>query len=443
MTWLIIAAIITILILFNALYVGAEFATVSSRKSRLAKMADEGNRFALMLTPIVDDPVRLDTYVAACQIGITISSLVLGFYGQRALTPIIAPLLSGLGAYSQTAAQSISATVALLFLTTLQVILGELVPKSIGIQYPERLAVLTALPMRWSIAVFRPLIWLFNGSGRLILDALDFDPATETHVHAPQEIIMLVEESRTGGLLDEQEQRLLNNTLRLRELVVRQVMIPRTQMLAAPADAGCEELLTMLADSRHSRLPLYEESVDDIVGIVHLKDLLCLHREPGTGEVRDAMRDIPFVPETLPVGETLALLQREHYHVAIVLDEFGGTAGMVTLEDLIEEIFGELQDEFDTEQPHVQALSSTRVLVRGDTLLADLNDRLDLSLYHEDVDTIGGLVLSETGHVPRVGDELDMDKLTVRVEKMARNRVAAVSFSLPAETVATWREQRE
>lgn len=443
MTLLVIAAIVTILIFFNALYVGAEFATVSARRSRLVQMAEDGNRLAQTLLPIVEDPVRLDTYVAACQIGITLSSLVLGFYGQAALTPLIGPLLADLGFYSEAAARSIAATSALLFLTTMQVILGELIPKSIGIQYPERLATVTALPMRWSMAVFRPLIWLFNGSGRLILKALNFEQKSEVHLHAPQEIIMLVEESQSGGLLDQEEQRLLKNTLRLRELAVRQVMIPRTQILAASADASVEELLQTLADSRHSRLPLYEESIDNVVGIVHLKDLLCLH-SVGTEElVRTAMREVPHIPETLSVGETFALLQREHYHVAIVLDEYGGTAGMITIEDLIEEIFGELQDEFDTEVPRIQPLGRSRVLVRGDTLLNDINDQLGLSLPEEDVDTIGGLVLSKTGHVPRVGEHIDVNGLQIRVDKMARNRVAAVSFAVPESVLDMFAEENE
>lgn len=442
MTGLILTAIITILILFNALYVGAEFATVSARRSRLAHLADEGNQFARLLVPIVEDPVRLDTYVAACQIGITLSSLVLGFYGQASLTPMIAPYLSALGPVAGATVHSIAATGALLFLTTLQVILGELVPKSIGVQYPERLAMVTVLPMRWSMTIFRPLIWLFNGSGRLLLQVMGLAPSTEKmHVHAPEEILMLVEESTTGGLLDEEEQRLLRNTLRLRELMVRQVMISRTQVLAAPVETPCDELLRTLADSHHSRLPLYEDTIDDIVGIVHLKDLLCLRREAGDHDVREAMRPLPYVPETLPVGEVFALLQREQYHVAVVLDEFGGTAGIVTLEDLIEEIFGELQDEFDVEPPQIQTLSADRVLVRGDTLLEELNTKLDLHVYSDAVDTIGGLMLSEAGHVPAVGEEITAGALTFRVEKMARNRVAAVSVTVPQRRLDEWKQE--
>lgn len=434
MTWLLALAIIAILIFFNALYVAAEFSTVSVRRSRLVKIAEEGNRIAQLLLPIVEDPRRLDTYVAACQIGITASSLTLGYYGQAALTPIIAPLVARLGDVSQTAIQSVVATGTLLFLTTLQVILGELVPKNIGVQYPERLALLTAVPMRWSMALFQPFIWLFNGSGQLILKILGLTPTTEhAHMHSPEEIKFLVEESTAGGLLDAEEERLLTNTLRLRKQIVRQVMIPRIQMLTAPADKPCDELLALLADSPFSRLPLYDESIDDIVGVVHLKDLLCLNRQTGQQDARLVMHTVPFVPATVSVDEVFTLLQRERHHVAIVLDEFGGTAGLVTIEDLVEEIFGELQDEFDVETPPIEVQSGHRVKVRGDMLISTLNEQLNLDLPTEGVDTIGGLVLSELGHVPTQGDEIEAGGITFRVEKMDGRGVTAVSLTVSPE----------
>lgn len=442
MTWILAFVVLAVLIFINAFYVAAEFSTVSARRSRLTHLASEGNRLARILVPIVRDPQKLDTYIAACQLGITASSLILGFYGQSQLTPVIAPYLADLGDLSVPAAISITATGVLLFLTTLQVVLGELLPKSIAIQYPERLALLTTLPMRWSITFFKPLIWFFNGSGRLILKLTGLTEGTDNiHIHSPQEIMMLFEESSAGGLLDEEERRLLRNSLEMRELAVRQVMIPRNRMLAAAVDQKCADLLEILADSPYSRLPLYEESIDNIVGIVHLKDLLCLRLQTGQHDVREAMRPVMFVPETTPVDEVFAMLQRKRYHIAVVLDEYGGTEGIVTLEDLIEEIFGELQDEFDIEaQPPIKILSKDKILIRGDMLIDELNEVLHLYLPSEEIDTIGGLALNELRHVPEEGERLRISDITLTVASMDGHGVASVSMEISPEQMERLKE---
>jgi len=435
MTWFIVFLVLTILIFFTALYVAAEFSIVSSRRSRLSRLASEGNRLARILVPIVRDSGKLDNYIAACQVGITLSSLMLGFYGQARLSPVLKPTVQNLGGFSSAAAQSISAVLILLFLTSLQVILGELLPKSVGIQYPERLALLTIIPMRWSIALFKPLIWIFNGSGQLILKLTGLSQQTDNiHIHSPQEIVMLFEESSAGGLLDVEERRLLKNSLHLRQLAVRQVMIPRNRILAASVDQDCSDLLELLADSPYSRLPLYQQSIDNIVGIVHLKDLLCLRLQTGDHNVREAMRPALFIPETLPVDEVFALLQRKRYHIAVVLDEYGGTAGIVALEDLIEEIFGEFQDEFDLEtRPPIRILSKDQILIRGDMLIEELNEILDLYLPSQNIDTIGGLVLNELGYVPEEGERLRVAGVSLTVASMDGNAVTAVSMEVTPE----------
>jgi CBS domain containing-hemolysin-like protein len=435
MTWFIVFLVLTILIFFTALYVAAEFSIVSSRRSRLSRLASEGNRLARILVPIVRDSGKLDNYIAACQVGITLSSLMLGFYGQARLSPVLKPTVQNLGGFSSAAAQSISAVLILLFLTSLQVILGELLPKSVGIQYPERLALLTIIPMRWSIALFRPLIWIFNGSGQLILKLTGLSQQTDNiHIHSPQEIVMLFEESSAGGLLDVEERRLLKNSLHLRQLAVRQVMIPRNRILAASVEQDCSDLLELLADSPYSRLPLYQQSIDNIVGIVHLKDLLCLRLQTGDHNVREAMRPALFIPETLPVDEVFALLQRKRYHIAVVLDEYGGTAGIVALEDLIEEIFGEFQDEFDLEtRPPIRILSKDQILIRGDMLIEELNEILDLYLPSQNIDTIGGLVLNELGYVPEEGERLRVAGVSLTVASMDGNAVTAVSMEVTPE----------
>ena len=429
---------IALMVFFNALYVAAEFATVSARKTRIDQMAGSGNRLAKMLLPFVKDNKTLDHYVAACQIGITISSLVLGAYGQNTVAVALAPLLSNLGNLAEPAALSISVTLVLIFLTILQVVLGELFPKSVALQYPERLALLTVIPMKWSLALFRPLIWLFNGSGDLTLKLLrvDHNPEGHTHLHSAEEIELLVTESHEGGLLHEQEQQLLRNAFRLRNLIARQVMVPRTRLVAAPVDSTVDELINAACKVGYSRIPLYQSTIDDIVGFVHIKDLFRL-RLKGEQRPTDVLRELIFVPETLPILEVWLRLNRNRQYIAMVFDEYGGIAGLITFEDVIEEIFGELQDEFDDELPLVSSDREGRIHLRGDLLVSDVNEYLNLELPVNEADTLGGLVFTELGHPPTIGDEVTVgvSGTTIRVEAIEDRGVSEISLSLPADAI--------
>jgi CBS domain containing-hemolysin-like protein len=431
-TLLIIIAVTATMILANALYVAAEFATVSARRHRISQQANAGNRLAQLLAPIMADTRRLDTYVAACQIGITASSLVLGFYGQSAIATAIAPLLSRLGGMQELAAQSLAATAVLILLTILQVVLGELVPKSVALRYPERLALLTVVPVRWSMALFRPLIALFNGTGTLILRLLRVPPAGHhIHVHAPEEIELLVAESAKGGLLEPDERRLLRNAFRIGELTAADVMVPRTQLVAASLDTPLPALLDLTITTAYTRIPLYRSSIDEIAGIVHLKDLFHLHIE-GRDDVASIVRPIPFVPETQPAVDIWNRLRQESSYVAIVFDEHGGTAGMITIEDLIEEIVGELQDEYDEEAALIAADPDGRVRLRGDVLVDDVNELFGLKLPSATANTIGGLVTAGLGRAPQVGDEATFGETQLRVEAISGIAVREVSLVPPA-----------
>lgn len=443
----IVAAVVLLLIFINAFYVAGEFATVSARRPRLAQMADEGSRTAQYMLGLIETPHHLDTYIAACQLGITLSSLVLGFYGQSQIIALFAPRLNTMDPVTQTAVTSILSTVILLTLTILQVILGELMPKNVAVQYPERLALLTAPLMRWSIVLFRPLIWLFNGSGRFVLHLLGRESVAEqAHLHSPEEILILVEESSAGGVLDSEERRLLVNTLQLRNLTARRVMIPRNHMLAAPVDKSCKELFELLANSPYSRLPLYETTIDTIVGVVHLKDLLQAYRREQRADgaapctAQEVMRGVLHVPDSALVEEVMETMQRQRYKLAVVVDEYGGTAGMITIEDLVEEIIGEFQDEFDIENPPLEIRPNNRLRVRGDVLLDDLNEFLDQPLPTGDINTIGGLVLATLGRIPRAGDIAQVGELPIRVDRVVNNSVMAVSFPVQAEQAARLRE---
>ena len=424
---------VILMIAANALYVAAEFATVSARKSRLNQMAVSGNRLAKMLLPVVEDKDALDHYVAACQVGITLSSLVLGAYGQNVIAVALAPLLAEWGFFGDVVAFSVATTLVLIVLTTLQVMLGELLPKSIAIQNPERLALLTVVPLRWSQLLFRPLIWLLNGSGNLILKVFNIDfHEGEESVHSPEEIELLVSESHEGGVLDVQEQQLLRNALHLRQLIARQVMIPRTRLIAAPISRQVDDLLRLATDHGKTRIPVYETNIDNIIGFVHIKDLFRLHLA-GEQDPQAVVRPVEQIPETLPILQVWDRLNRKHQYLAIVFDEYGGTVGVITFEDLIEEIFGEVQDEFDVEAPLMTADDTGRIHLRGELLVADVNDYLDLKLPEDRADTLGGLVFNAVGHLPEPGDEVTLGtpEVKLRVETVEHHQVTEVSLLRP------------
>ncbi len=445
MNVIIIIATVTLMVFFNALYVAAEFATVSSRRTKINQLAGQGNRLAQSLLPILEDSKSLDRYVAACQIGITISSLVLGAYGQNVLaTALVEPLAALLGRFPSIAgllggestaatlvlARSISITIVLLVITTIQVIMGELFPKSIAIQYPERVAMSVVWPLRISLKLFAPLIWLFNGSGALILRLMGHSSVDKHgHIHSPEEIEILVSESYEGGLLDDIERQMLRNAFRMRDLTARQVMLHRTKLVAAPQSNTVLEVLNLAIQEGFSRIPIYRETADDIIGFVHVKDLFRLHVRDETN-LKSVVREVVYVPETMPVNDVWQILNNRRKYLAVVFDEFGGTAGLVTFEDLIEEIFGELQDEFDDEMALIARDKEGRIYLRGDLLVADVNEYLVLNLPIE-TDTLSGLVFSLSGGVPGIGDEVKAGDTIIRVEAMEDLGVQEVSLQLP------------
>lgn len=433
-TILMMVVFIAVMIGVNALYVAGEFATVSARKSRVVQAANEGNRLAKMLLPVIEDSHKLDRYIAASQVGITVSSVALGIYGQQQIAPRLEPVLARLPFISsKVAAGGIAAILVLIVLTTLQVILGELVPKSIAIQYPERVAYMTAVPMRWSAdVILRPLIILLNGSGIILMRLLGVSHQSgHQHVHSPEEIELLIAQSHAGGLLNAEERELLGNALRVGELTVSDIVIPRTKMIAVSADMPLMDLLRMAVDSHFTRIPVYEGDIDHIIGIVHLKDLFRLYRNDPNAHVRGCLRKVSFVPETLATNAVWETLNEDRTYVAIVFDEYGGTVGMVTREDIIEELFGEVQDEFDEdeEQP-ITSIGEREYLIQGDVSISYINNRLDLALSTEYAHTINGLIIDQLERIPEPGDELTLGRVHIRVQTVEEHRVEQLVLTL-------------
>jgi CBS domain containing-hemolysin-like protein len=449
LTTLTITAVVAMMIFFNALYVAAEFATVTSRRTRISQLAGQGNRMAKLLLPIMQDSKKLDNYIATCQIGITISSLVVGAYGQNVIAQLLEsplarlltslePTLASIGVTStsgwvEPAAASIAITLVLILITILQVVIGELFPKSIALQYPESVALAVTVPMQITqfVIKYTGLIALFNGSGNLILRFLK-RPSKEKkgNAHSPEEIELLVTESHEQDLLSDEERRLLRNTFRLRDLTAKQVMLHRTRLIAAPIGSSVADLLQIALDAGFSRIPLYGESIDDISGFVHVKDLFRLYNR-NSEDIASILREVVFVPETIPVLDLWKRLNTRRKYLAIVFDEYGGTVGLITFEDLIEEVFGELQDEFDNEMALIAKDKDGRIYLRADLLVIDVNEYLELQLPTDNADTLGGLVFSKLGRRPAVGDSVTFNNITIRVEIMADPGVSEVSLKLP------------
>lgn len=425
--------VVALMIGLNALYVAGEFAAVSARKSRIIQSANEGNRLAKMMLPVLEDHHRLDNYIAASQVGITLSSIILGIYGQRQIAPMLDPLLLNLPFIdSEIAAAGLSSLIVLIVLTALQVVLGELVPKSLAIQYPEQVALSTVLPMRWSADfLLRPLIVLLNGSGTILLRLLgSTHEAGHKHVHSPEEIMLLIEQSHEGGVLDENEKVLLDNALRMGELTVGDIVIPRTRMVAASIQTSLYDLVKLAAASDYTRIPIYENDIDHILGFVHLKDLFRLYHNKQPADIKSIIRKATFVPETTSVNEAWNVMNKERSYLAFVFDEYGGTIGMITREDLIEEIFGEVQDEFDEEMPLISKSSEGKYMVHGEVPIAQVNNELGLGFSTEEAHTINGLIINKLGRIPEVNDKITIDKVEFLVQSIQGKTADKVLLTL-------------
>jgi len=428
LTLTIILLVILVLVTVNALYVAAEFAAVGARRTRISELATNGDRVAQRLLPIMEDHQQLDRYIAACQIGITLSSIVVGFYGQAQLAPYIQPLLSSLGGLQDGAVAAISVILILVVLTLVQVVFGELLPKSVALRYPERLALATMRPMKWSLFVLRPFIAVLNGSAFAIMRAFGVSVTSEhSHVHSPEELEVLFRESARGGLIDAGEREMLQNVLHLQDRLARQIMVPRNRMDMVSIDGQPADVYRTVLASPHTRFLVFEGTSDTIVGVLHLKDLALAVRQNAEQTLQPLVREVLLLPETVSVSELWEQMRQTKHHLVVLFDEYGGVSGLVTLEDVLEEVFGELQDEFDQETEPVQYKPDGRIYLRADLLVSAVSSRFSVSLP-EDADTIGGLVLGRLEGAPRVGDEVSLGQVVFRVEATDDHGIRQVSM---------------
>ncbi len=419
---------ITFMLALNALYVAAEFATVGSRKSRIQALAEDGNRPAAKLFEIVRNPVLIDNYVAACQVGITLSSLVAGAFSQARLTPLFEP-------YFGSAGRVVAIIITLLVITSLQVVLGELLPKTAALRYPERLAMATLRPMQISQVLFRPLVKVFNGSAFAILGRLGLGgDHSHAHVHSPEELAILFDESAAGGLIDAAERDMAAGVLNVEQRRVREIMTPRRRVVGVDIGDTIAAALDKVVETPHTRFPVWGESTDDVIGVVNLRELYLGAQHDPEALVSTLTQPLLDVAETLPVPALWRFLNARERNCALVVDEYGGVAGLVTLEDAIEEVFGEVRDEFDTDPDPIVVVAG-RASLSGEVLIDAVNHRFGLSLPMEDVDTIGGLIWHQLSRMPAVGEQVSLgdDEVLVRIDTVDGNAIERISFDAHGE----------
>ena len=408
----------------------AEFSLVSVRRTRIAELVASGNVSAVAVQKAISNPDRV---IAATQLGITIASLGLGWIGEPALAHWLYPLVQLFPADIQPeVSHSIAAGVSFAIITFLHVVVGELAPKSIALQDPERTSLVVARPTLWTEWVFKPVIMLLNGTGNALLKLVGVKPASGHElVHSVAELKMLVTASAESGVVEEDESEMLHAIFDFGELLVRQVMIPRTEVVAVEADMPLEEVTKLVTENPYTKLPVYEENLDQILGILHVKDLLRLITQKGehNGTARSLVRDTLYVPETLSVNHLLHQFRDNSQHIAIVLDEYGGTAGLVTLEDLLEEIVGEVHDPFEDETPEIQVLPDGTTLIDGLMLIEEVNEHLGLNLIDPHYDTIAGYVMGKLGRVPKTGDVIESGGVRIKVEAMDGLRVSRLQLT--------------
>jgi len=425
---LVLAAIlvVTALILVNAVYVAAEFSAVSVRRARIQQMAADGNTLATWLMPVLESPAARDRYIGACQIGITLSSLILGAYAQSTFAVWLTPYFASVGGLQTVAAQSTSTAVVLLVLTVGQVIFGEQVPKSLALQRPTYTALYMVLPMLPSQWVFRPFIKWLNGTSLLLLRMIGVSPLGHRHIHSPEEIELLIAESRDGGLLEPDEHRRLQRALRLNLRQAKQLMVPRTKIEALNIDTPLNEVITLVAQSPYSRLPVYRDSLDNVVGIVHTKDLVrWLVSDGSNGSLTSLIRPIASVHESVTADRILRQLRERRSHQALVVDEFGGTAGLLTLEDVLAELVGDVGDEFKPADPVAEELADGSTRLPGGMAIDDAATALRTTL-ESDAASVGGLVTEALGHLPLAGESVRIGDFEFEVERVAERAVESV-----------------
>ncbi|MCE2846625.1 MAG: hemolysin family protein [Sphingobacteriales bacterium] len=428
---------LTVLLVFlNGFFVAAEFAIVKVRLSQVELKANQGNSVAKISSHILN---HLDGYLSACQLGITLASLALGWIGE----PVVANMVSQFTTYfgltlTEVALHQISVVIAFVLITVLHIVLGEQVPKTAAIRNPLAYTLYVSVPLRGFYLLFSPFIWVLNGLSNAILRMLGLQGNDTSEIHSEEEIRMLLTESEEGGAIKPSEHELIQNVFEFDDRVVRQILIPRNKVSAVDVESTKQEVIRLVIDEGYSRMPVYKDSLDNIIGLIYTKDLIKAFYEKEFKGVDYLIRPAYFVPINKRINELLREFQTQHIQMAIVTNEFGGTAGIVTMEDIIEELVGDIQDEYDDEKPVVEKKSETEFIVSASASIGDVNDYLPISLPEDpSYDTVSGLLNTIYGRIPAVNEKKQFGGYEFIVLKRFKHSVDSVRMIvLDADQVA-------
>ncbi|MEJ5054737.1 hemolysin family protein [Sphingobacterium sp. MYb382] len=417
------------LVAANGFFVAAEFAIVKVRASQIELQAKSGSKVAKIAKNITD---HLDGYLAATQLGITLASLALGWVGEAVMTQIVQEFF-GLFNVELTGpiSKNLGHVLAFSIITVLHIVFGELAPKSIAIHRPVATTMRIAVPLQFFYFIFKPIIWVLNGFANALLRMMGIEVHGHESNHSSEELQYLLEKGKESGALNTSEHELIKNVFDFNERIVKNIMVPRTKIIAVEMADTAEDFINTVTEEGYSRIPIYDDNIDQIVGIVHTKDILPIIVKGKEVVLKDIMRKPYFIPETKKINDLMTEFQLKRIQIAIVLDEFGGTAGMVTLEDIVEELVGEIQDEYDEETPVVERISETEYMVDAGSSVHDANGYLPLSLPESsDYDTIAGLVSHYFEKIPDVGERMEVEGYSFTIIKKTQQNIEFVKLDL-------------
>lgn len=421
--------ILTLFLVFlNGFFVAAEFAIVKVRHSQIDLKVSQGNNLAKVSRGIVQ---KLDGYLSACQLGITIASLALGWIGEKVVVRIIEALVAWTGYVLPWDPHQVALIAAFVLITIMHIVLGEMVPKTVAIRQPLGTTLLISAPLRLFYVVFSPFIWVLNSLSLLILKMVGIKATDQNEIHTEEELRMILTESEEGGAIKPSEHELIQNVFEFDDRVVKQIYVPRNRVVAINIDDPPEQIIDKTLEEGYSRFPVYKETIDDIIGILHTKDLILSIRKNKTPDIKALLRPAYYVPLSKQINDLLRELQRQHIQMAIVTNEFGGTEGIVTMEDIIEELVGEIQDEYDEEKPVVEKKSDKEFIVDATASISDINDLLPIAFNESpDYETLSGLVNIIFGGIPAVNEKIDYGGYEITILKRFKHSVDQVKLRI-------------
>lgn len=414
-----------LLIILSGFFVATEFAIIKVRSSRVDQLVVEGRKNAIALQRVVSN---LDGYLSACQLGITITALGLGWLGEPTVVKLLEPLFLSLHINDELG-HVLAFVISFVIVTYLHVVIGELAPKTLAIRKAESISLLTSQPIIWFNRIMYPFIWLLNGSANRLVRLFGLQPASEhEEAHSQEEIQIILSESVESGKINNTEYGYVNRIFAFDETVAKEIMVPRTDMVVLYTTRSLQENMQTIQEEQYTRFPVATDSKDQIIGMINTKQLFLEHNKNPEVDFNSLIQPILTVPEVIPVNDLLKRMQKQQVHIALLVDEYGGTSGLITIEDIIEEIVGEIRDEFDTdERREIEPLSENSYLVDGKVILSDLSDLTGLDLEDEEVDTVGGWVYSRVPE-PKIGKEFTEDNVRVIIREMGKNRVRRVEI---------------